>query len=83
LFSEADRLIARYRTTYPSDEVFQVKAQALLEYRRGSIERGLAIYDSHFQPLWPQELIDSYFALMTETRSLRKFLDHARDGRHG
>lgn len=77
-FAEADRLIARYHSTRPADEVFPVKARALLEYKRGSIEQGLAIYDSHFQPLWPQELIDSYFALMTETRSLRKFLDHAR-----
>ena len=51
--------------------------RALLEYKRGSIEQGLAVYDSHFQPLWPQELLDGYFALMTETRSLRRYLDQA------
>lgn len=77
-FAAAEALIARYHAGHPQDEIFAVKAQALLEYKRGSIEQGLAIYDSHFQPLWPQELIDSYFSLLTETRSLRKFLDHAR-----
>ena len=49
----------------------------MLEYKRGSIEQGLAVYDTHFLPLWPQELMDGYFALMTETRSLRRYLDQA------
>ena len=77
-FDEAEKLIARYHAAAPQDEVLPVKFRALLAYKRGSIEQGLAIYDTQFQPLWPQELIDSYFALMTETRSLRKYLDQAR-----
>ena len=78
MFAEAEKLIGRYQKAMPGDEAFSVKARALLEYRRGSIEKGIAVYDGHFQPLWPQELIDSYFALMQETRSLRRYLDHAR-----
>ena len=77
-FDEAEKLIARYHAAVPEDEILTVKFRALLAYKRGSIEQGLAIYDTQFQPLWPQELIDSYFALMTETRSLRKYLDHSR-----
>lgn len=77
-FAEADKLIAQYRTKFADDEVFPVKARALLEYKKGSVEQGLAVYDTNFQPLWPQELVQSYFDLMTETRSLRKFLDRAR-----
>jgi tetratricopeptide (TPR) repeat protein len=77
-FDEAEKLIARYHAAVPEDEILPVKERALLAYKRGSIEQGLAIYDTQFQPLWPQELIDSYFALMTETRSLRKYLDQAR-----
>ncbi len=77
-YAEAGQLIAEYRKAFPNDEVFPVKARALLAYRQGSVEQGLAIYDAQFQPLWPQELVDSYFGLMTETRTLRKFLDGAR-----
>ncbi len=77
-FAVADKLIARYQSARPNEEVFPVKARALLAYKKGSVEQGLALYDRNFQPLWPQELIDSYFGLVTETRSLRKFLDHAR-----
>jgi len=76
-FADAENLIAQYRASAPADEVLPVKLRALLEYKRGSIEQGLAIYDTHFQPLWPQELMDGYFALMTETRSLRRYLDQA------
>ena len=76
-FADAEKLIAQYHASAPADEVLPVKLRALLEYKRGSIERGLAIYDNHFQPLWPQELMDGYFALMTETRSLRRYLDQA------
>ncbi len=76
-FADAEKLIAQYHAAVPADEVLPVKQRALLEYKRGSIAQGLAVYDAHFQPLWPQELMDGYFALMTETRSLRKYLDQA------
>ncbi|HEX9200008.1 MAG TPA: hypothetical protein VF865_10650 [Acidobacteriaceae bacterium] len=76
-FAEAEKLIAQYHAAAPADDVLPVKMRALLEYKRGSIEQGLAVYDTHFQPLWPQELLDGYFALMTETRSLRRYLDQA------
>ena len=41
---------AEYRKQFPSDEVFPVKAQALIEYRQGSLQQGLAIYERNFQP---------------------------------
>jgi tetratricopeptide (TPR) repeat protein len=79
LWADADKLIAQYRKAFPEDgEIFQVKAQALLEYRKGAVEQGLAVYDARFQPLWPAELIQGYFELLRETRSLRKYLDSAR-----
>ena len=77
-FAPAEKLIAQYHTAFAGDDIFPVKARALLEYKKGSVEHGLAIYDQNFQPLWPQELVQSYFGLLTETRSLRKYLDSAR-----
>jgi Tfp pilus assembly protein PilF len=76
-FKGASDLIANYRAKFPADEVFPTKARALLAYKQGSVEEGLAVYDKNFQPLWPPELIKNYFDLVRETRSLRKFLDQA------
>ncbi|MCI0403897.1 MAG: hypothetical protein L0212_10290, partial [Acidobacteria bacterium] len=38
----------------------------------------LALYERSYDPLWPPELVRSYFALLGETRNLRVFLDRAR-----
>jgi Tfp pilus assembly protein PilF len=77
-FADADKLIAQYRTKFPDDDIFPVKARALLAYKQGSVAQGLAVYDTNFQPLWNQELVQSYFDLMNETHSLRHFVDKAR-----
>ncbi len=77
-YSAANKLVADYQTHFPQDEVFPVKAKALLEYQQGSLQQGLTVYEHTFQPLWEPELVKSYFDLLTQTRSLRKFLDQAR-----
>jgi predicted Zn-dependent protease len=77
-FVAASDLITRYHATFPSDGVFPIKAKALVAYRQGSVEQGLAVYEQSFDPLWDAELIKGYFDLLRETRQLRKFLDHAR-----
>ncbi|MGZ4897665.1 MAG: tetratricopeptide repeat protein, partial [Candidatus Angelobacter sp.] len=76
-FKAAADMIAKYDDKFPNDEVFPTKARALLAYKQGSVEEGLAVYEKNFQPLWPPELIKNYFDLVRETRSLRKFLDQA------
>jgi tetratricopeptide (TPR) repeat protein len=73
-----EELLASYEKGFPDDHIFPVKAQALLDYRRGDIAAGLAIYDKSFQPLWPPELIQGYFSLLQQTGNLRKFLDASR-----
>jgi predicted Zn-dependent protease len=77
-FSGANQLIAQYHDKFPGDEILPVKARALVEYRQGSIQQGLAVYEKGFQPLWAPELIKSYFDLLAQTHSLRKFLDEAK-----
>jgi len=77
-FAAAGQLITDYRKQFPSDEIFPVKAKAMVEYRHGSIREGLAVYEQSFQPLWDPELVKSYFDLLRDTQNLRKFLDQAR-----
>ncbi len=77
-YPAATGLIAQYRKAFPDDEIFPVKARALIAYRSGSTEQGLAAYESQFKPLWPAELENNYFDLLRETHSLRKYLDQTR-----
>jgi cellulose synthase operon protein C len=77
-YAAARQLVADYHEQFPADEIFPIKAKAMVEYRRGSVQQGLAVYEQSFQPLWAPELVKSYFDLLTQTQSLRKFLDQAR-----
>jgi predicted Zn-dependent protease len=81
-YSAANQLIADYQKQFPGDEIFQVKARALVEYRQESIQKGLAVYEKSFQPLWDPELVKSYFDLLGQTQNLRKFLDESRATLH-
>jgi hypothetical protein len=76
-YAAAGHLIADYQKQFPSDQVFPVKAKAMVEYRHGSAREGLAVYEQQFQPLWDPDLVKSYFDLLRETQNLRKFLDQA------
>ena len=76
-YAAAGELIANYQKHFPNDQIFPVKAEAMVEYRQGSVREGLAIYEKTFQPLWDPELVKSYFDLLRDTQNLRKFLDQA------
>ncbi|HTZ83180.1 MAG TPA: hypothetical protein VMB66_08320, partial [Candidatus Acidoferrales bacterium] len=77
-YAAATRLIDDYRKQFPNDQIFPVKAKAMVEYRRGSVREGLAVYKQSFQPLWDAQLVKSYFDLLRDTQNLRKFRDDAR-----
>jgi hypothetical protein len=77
-FEKASQIVARYRKAFANDAVFPMKATALLEYRQGSIDKALGTYDAGFRPLWPAELVESYYALLKETHHLRRFTSDAR-----
>jgi predicted Zn-dependent protease len=77
-YAAANQIIADYQKQFPGEEIFAVKAKALIEYRQGSLQQGLAVYEKSFQPLWDPDLVKSYFDLLAQTHSLRKFLDEAR-----
>jgi cellulose synthase operon protein C len=78
-FDEASGEIAEYKRAFPHDEVFPLKAAALIAYRSGSPERAVAIYETSFRPLWPAELVQSYFAILSTARQQRRILSDARE----
>ena len=77
-FDQAIAAIADYKSAFPQDAVFPVKASALVEYRRGSPQKALALYDASFQPLWPAELVQSYFVMLAAQHQQRAMLATAR-----
>ncbi len=77
-FPSAEQQIAAYQQAFPDDGIFPVRARASLAHARGAEAEALALYEQTYEPLWPPELVRSYFALLGETRNLRKFLDRAR-----
>jgi cellulose synthase operon protein C len=76
-YPAAGQLIADYRKQFPNDQIFPVKAKAMVEYRSGSVREGLSVYEQSFQPLWDPQLVKSYFDLLRDTQNLRKFRDDA------
>jgi predicted Zn-dependent protease len=76
-YSAATQLVADYHKQFPNDEIFPVRAKAMVEYRRGSVHEGLSVYEQSFQPLWDPQLVKSYFDLLRDTQNLRKFRDDA------
>jgi hypothetical protein len=78
-FEQSEELIGQYRKAFPKDPVFPLKASALMQTRRGSFDKALAIYDAGFEPLWPADLIQSYYALLGETHGLHKFAADAQE----
>ena len=63
-FTGAMALIARYRKAFPGDAMFPVRAEADVAAGHGAAKDGLAVFDRSFEPLWPAELVKSYYALL-------------------
>ena len=77
-FSAATDLIARYRNALPGDALFPVRAEAEVAAGRGSAKDGLAVFDRSFQPLWPAELVKSYYELLDRGHQTLKTRDALR-----
>ncbi|MDX1983989.1 MAG: hypothetical protein SFV51_27185, partial [Bryobacteraceae bacterium] len=77
-FERAAAWIAEYERQFPRDPHFAVSARAAIAKAQGDTAAALAVYDRAFDPLWPAELMKSYFDLLRETRTTRQFLMAAR-----
>jgi cellulose synthase operon protein C len=77
-FDAAEKLIADYRRAFPADDTYPVQAAATIAWKRGALEDAIKIYDHSFRPLWPPELVKSYFDLLKEAHGLRRYLEQAR-----
>ena len=77
-YASASALIARYRKAFPSDTLFPVRAEADVAAGRGSAKDGLAVFDRSFEPLWPAEMVKSYYALLESGHKTLKVRDALR-----
>ena len=77
-YAGATALIVRYRKAFPGDALFPVRAEADVAAGRGSAKDGLAVFDRSFEPLWPAELVKSYYALLESGHQTLKVRDALR-----
>ena len=77
-FDDAEKLIADYRQAFPADNTYPIQAAAAIAWKRGALEDAIKIYDQSFRPLWPSELVKSYFDLLKEAHGFRRYLQEAR-----
>jgi tetratricopeptide (TPR) repeat protein len=77
-YAGASELIARYKKAFPGDMLFPVRAEADVAAGRGSAKDGLAVFDRNFEPLWPAELVKSYYALLEKGHQILKVRDALR-----
>ncbi|HUG82113.1 MAG TPA: hypothetical protein VML01_10645, partial [Bryobacterales bacterium] len=74
-YSAARNILGEYARQFPADAVFPTQGAAALARAEGSREALLAFYEQEFRPLWPQALIQDYFAALQEADRLRATLD--------
>ncbi len=77
-FDDAEKLLADYRKAFPADDSYPIQAAATIAWRRGALEDAIKIYDQSFRPLWPADLVKSYFDLLKQAHELRRYLEQAR-----
>lgn len=77
-YAQAESLAQEYARQFSGDSSTAVRVRAEMERSRSGVANAIALYDREFQPLWPQDLIVSYFQLMREARQTRAFLTKAR-----
>jgi Flp pilus assembly protein TadD len=75
-FAAAETEIAGYGRAF-QDELEPVRMRASLRVSRGSAAAAIAVYDTAFQPLWPEEMTAGYFKLLQEQGQLRDFSGRA------
>ncbi|MBB5063430.1 hypothetical protein [Granulicella mallensis] len=80
-YDEAEQAITEYRTAFPQDQIFPIKASALVALQQGdtaATTKALALFDKAYQPLWPTELVQSYFQLLAATHTQHTMLADTR-----
>ena len=80
-YPDAQRAIDDYKAAFPKDQVLPIKAAALLAFDEGSsdaTQRALAMFDKAYEPLWPDDLLKTYFALLDATHTQHAMLAEAR-----
>jgi Flp pilus assembly protein TadD len=78
MLTRASQLLDRYQQGFANDRAFPIRAKTSLAEKRGSPGGAIAVYDAAFDALWPQQLLDAYFKLLTDSHKLFDFYQNAR-----
>lgn len=76
-FADAQHAVDDYRAAFPRDPILPIKAAALLAFDQNSptaTAEALALFEKSYQPLWPDDLIATYFELLDATHTRHAML---------
>jgi hypothetical protein len=76
-YVDAQHAIDAYAASFPKDQILPIKADALLAFDQGNADatqRALALFDKVYQPLWPDDLLKTYFALLDASHTQHSML---------
>ena len=80
-YDDAQRAIDDYKQAFPQDQVFPIKAAALLAFDQGTktaTQHALDLFDKSYQPLWPADLTSTYLQLLDATHTQHAMLAASR-----
>jgi hypothetical protein len=80
-FDEGQRVIDDYKSAFPSDNIFPIKAAALLAFDEGNsqaTQHALTLFDRAFQPIWDPALVQTYIGLLSATHTEHAAITEAR-----
>ena len=80
-FEEAQHAIDDYKSAFPDDDVFPIKAAALLAFDEGNsqaTQHALTLFDQAFQPIWDPALVQTYIELLSATHTQYAAITQAR-----
>ncbi len=80
-YDDAHRAIDDYKQAFPQDQIFPIKAAALLAFDQGNkaaTQRALDLFERSYQPLWPSDLTSTYLQLLDAIRAQHAMLAASR-----
>ncbi len=77
-FGAAEQLVGDYEAALPGDVVYPVQARARIAAARDGAAAASALLEQAFEPLWPPQLLSTYFDQLQNADRLRARLDEAR-----
>ncbi|HEY2381759.1 MAG TPA: hypothetical protein VGK48_11330 [Terriglobia bacterium] len=78
MIAKAEEVLKQYENAFPNDRSSIVHERARLAEKRGTKGGAIAVYDTAYDALWPEDLLNDYFKLLDDSHRSFEFYQNAR-----